>query len=550
MRATHPRVLLRLLLAFAIVVGVAGARVRVVAAPSEAHASPRPAVLPTAGSGGHGWFADEGQRGLTFPSVYHLPPGLEPGSVRPGPRVAETPVALASWGERVLLVLREERADLPASRDRAAGADAAASAEERPERVRLIRRVLTVTARPGPATGMWEYIPRGRDPIAMPSLPGRGTLVGVAMTGGGAYALLSGLDDGDQLLTLPDGARGWTPMALPDGWISGRQAFLVGADDRVVLLQRGETGSFAWRSAATGGEGASWEREAVDLRESDRAVVFAGGSLVAASIEDEGRVSLHLLRMGERHHLATVEHGFDRLGVFGQGDAVVVVWRGGVEPTRLRTVAVSAATGALLYDGPARTSAVVSGREIQSLALLAGALMLTILIFVLRPEDAVNAAIVVPEGYALASPMRRVLAVLIDLALPLALCAAAMGVSAGELLAAAALSESATTGASLALGLGALIAGAHSALSEWLTGRTVGKLVTRCRTCTIKGERPRLWQTGLRSLVKLLFPPFALFLFLDPRRRHPGDLVSGTVVVQRVGRASGEGEASARGGEG
>ena len=86
----------------------------------------------------------------------------------------------------------------------------------------------------------------------------------------------------------------------------------------------------------------------------------------------------------------------------------------------------------------------------------------------------------------------------------------------------------------------------HSALGEWLFGRTIGKAITRCRTATLKGERPRLWQASLRSLVKLLFPPFALFMFLDARRRHPGDLVSGTVVLQRVRH---DGEAAPPGGD-
>ena len=398
-----------------------------------------PGVIVSAGSMEHGWFADENQRGFPFPSVYHMPPGLEPGSVRTGPRIADTPAALAAWGQRLVIVLREERIDLPSPRERAVEGEAT---PQRGDQARLIRRVLTVTTRPGPATGMWEYSPRGRDPIAMPSLPGRGHLRGVAMTGDAMVALLSG-DDEDRLLALPTNGRAWEDAGLPEGWSHGAPAFLVGAQDRVVLAQRGHSGGVAWRSAGVG-DPLSWERESIGLAADDRALVFAGGSLVAASVDDKGRVALHLLRMGERHLLAAIEHEVERYAVVGTGDSVVLVWRGGSEPLRLRTTVYSAVTGALLYDGPARTSAVVSGREIQSLALLAGALMLTILIFVLRPEDAVNAVITLPPGtrcVALAPA-----AVGADRPRdPDGGSAAVMGVSGRELFAAAVLSDSATT---------------------------------------------------------------------------------------------------------
>lgn len=493
-------------------------------------------ALPSAASGEHGWVAIPGQRAVSFPSIYHMPPGLEPGSLRVGPRVADTPLALAARDQRLVMVMREERVDAP--RPVAdTGADATASTPEvagRTEQARLIRRVMTVTTRPGAGVGMWDYSPARREPIAMPSLPGRGSFAGVTMTPSGVHALLTGLDDeGDALLFLPEAGRSWERVALPDGWRHGAPARVATLGDHLILAQTDERGGLLWRA-----EGEGWEREQIDFRLDDAALVAAGGSLVAARLTDTGGVALRLLRQSGSHDLAIVEHAITELGVFGLGDTVVVVWRGDGDASRLRTTVVSAVTGATIYDGPARTSAVVSGREIQSLALLAGALMLTILIFVLRPEEAANAVIALPEGYALASPLRRVGAVLIDLVIPLTVASAAMGVSGSELFAAMVLSDSATTRASLAFGLGVLLTGIHSALGEWLFGRTLGKTFLRCRTLTIKGEKARLWQASLRTLVKLLFPPFALFLFLDPRRRHPGDLVSGTVVAQRVRRES------------
>lgn len=477
--------------------------------------------LPSAGAGEHGWFALPGQQRLNFPTLYHLPPNAEPGTVRGGPRLSEFPEALAAHGDRVVLVMPRERVENDADTLGAEGAGAAA---------RLIRRVQTIRVARAAARGVWDYFPRGRDPVAMPSLPGRGELRGVAMTADALYALLQGAPDDagtrrDVLLVLDEGAREWRERPLPAGWVVEQPGSIISLGGRLALLQR----STVWEVDQADGP---WRRTHTVEPIAGAVVAAAGSSIILARATPE-RITLELLRDDVVVPLGAVEHAPEDFAVIGGSDLITVVWRGEGDATRLRAAVVSAISGDVLYDDVARTNAVVTGREIQSLALLVGALMLTILVFVLRPDDALAGAIVIPEGYALASPLRRVGAVLLDLLPPLAVCAAAFGVSGSELLHAAVLSDDATTRGALALGVAFMITGLHSVLGEWLFGRTLGKAVLRCRTLTTRGERPRLWQTGLRTLVKLLFPPFALFLFLDARRRHPGDLASGTVVVQR-----------------
>ncbi|MGP1309172.1 MAG: RDD family protein [Phycisphaerales bacterium] len=502
----------------------------------------RPTWLPSAGGERHGWFALPSE-GLGFPALYHVPPESDPGTIRGGPRLRDFPEALASAGERVVIVTPPERLEAQGDADSATG-------DEQTERVRndpparLIRRVQWLrTSRSAPGS-IWTYHPSGREPIAMPSLPGRGDLRGLAMNEHAVFALMQGAPasqgehglDGpreDRLYVLPEGAREWAISTLPSDWSTDEHGVLVMLGERLVLIQTNR----AWESRPLSAEPGviEWSPSGLSAPVGASRVTTSGSSLVVVHAEPE-RITLELVRESSRTPLATIEHQARDLAVVGGGEHVTVVWRGEGDPTRLRATVISAISGAVLYDDFARTNAVVSGREIQSLALLVGALMLTILVFVLRPEEALGGAVVVPPGYALAAPMRRVAAVLLDLAPMLVACAFAFGVSAREMLDAAVLSDDSTTLGAAALGVAFILTAVHSTLSEWLTGRTLGKAILRCRTYSVKGERPRLWQAALRTLVKLLFPPFALFLFLDIRRRHPGDLVAGTVVFQRHDR--------------
>jgi uncharacterized RDD family membrane protein YckC len=494
--------------------------------------------LPASGGDGHGWFALPGEAALTFPTLYHLPPGAEPGTVRGGPRLVNFPEMIASSEDRVVLVMPRERID-PVRRSDASGKPEAASEPTTP--ARLIRRVQTLRV-VKTSTGTWDYLPRGREPIALPSLPGRGELRGVVRSEDSLFALIQGAprDESefadasareDLFLVLREGEARWESFTLPSGWDVESSAAIVASANRIVLLQ----GDAAWQApsrAAARGVSGMWSPVDFDTEMSGASFATAGSSIIVAHAEPD-RIALDLLREGTTTRLGVIDHAAEQYAIIGGGDLLTVIWRGEGDRTRLRATVISAITGDVLFDDYAKTNAVVSGREIQSLGLLVGALMLTILVFVLRPEEALGGIVLLPVGYALASPLRRVLAVLLDLAPSLVAAALIFHVSGQELLDAAVLSDSSTTRGALALGTAFLVTGIHSTLGEWLFGRTIGKAICRCRTISVRGERPKLWQAALRTFVKLLFPPFALFLFLDLRRRHPGDLVAGTAVIQR-----------------
>jgi hypothetical protein len=85
----------------------------------------------------------------------------------------------------------------------------------------------------------------------------------------------------------------------------------------------------------------------------------------------------------------------------------------------------------------------------------------------------------------------------------------------------------------------------HTTISEWLTGRSIGKMLTGCEVVhprfaqgpdgqvDVALERPALWRAAVRNLVRWTFPPLALVGLSAMDHRHRGDAAAGTVVVVR-----------------
>ena len=71
----------------------------------------------------------------------------------------------------------------------------------------------------------------------------------------------------------------------------------------------------------------------------------------------------------------------------------------------------------------------------------------------------------------------------------------------------------------------------HGVLAEWLIGRTAGKALLRCRVSSTRGSKMKFWQAAARNLVKVMAPPLVALVLIDPNRRHPGDLLGGTLVI-------------------
>ncbi len=174
---------------------------------------------------------------------------------------------------------------------------------------------------------------------------------------------------------------------------------------------------------------------------------------------------------------------------------------------------------------------------------------LLVALFVFR-RGAMVAVLNLPEDCALALAIQRLVSFLIDVTPFALLFAAVLGVDAlgalRELLGWA-------TGSGGAAGrlptLAALLWWAAScgsytvygAVMEWLTGRTVGKVVLGVRVVSEAGTRARPWQLVVRNVLRCLelMPPFWVLGFvvvLSRNRQRVGDIFARTIVVRRLGR--------------
>lgn len=524
---------MRALRVFAAAAIVAGACAGIV---SGAAASGRASLL-AAGARTHGWIVLEGR---VFAGdgagarLYHVPGAAASGTVLQAQSLPVGPVRVAAWGERVYMVY--EPVDLTAAHG-----------------VRSVRTIAIGAEQP---PGWFTYTPPDRQE-ALAALPAEGTLAGLVGTRAGPVALLLDAKGGRaQLLHM--GGEGWGDVPLPPGFDESSGWRITALGDGFALAEfpgRGParlwTMPVAWLASRTAAPVAGtdegppapagppeWTSRLSALTADDAFIApgWVGDWLVAGKWADGGALTLDLVRGEERFLLARLSDIPKGHTLFTVGERAFVAWFDAGDEQLLDLAVVSTVTGRVLHRGPAIPASPLRSRDLQVLALLLGAVVLTVVIFLLRPEAASRPAIQMPPDTALAEPAPRALAGAIDL-FPCFLLAARV------------------TGAPIAVVLGAPFGGGglgevnaglwpfvgglaiffvHSALGEWLTGRTIGKAIVGCRTVSTDGGPISLWQSVSRNAVKAMAPPVAALVLMDPRRRHPGDVVAGTVVVSRL----------------
>lgn len=533
------------------------------------------------GTPSHAWAVLEVDDANVRAVMLHLPPratvsaaGSEMGTVRPAAYLTAAPERLAAWANNVWLVF-------PSEPTRAG------------ERMRRVAQVAAVRSAIG---SLWVSAPEGRL-RPLPSLPGKGRLLGFAGSPDGPAALIDlPADEAEPaepvLFMLLEGA--WEAVELPGplrrlldadpAWVRlvpladgvGVLVFLGGTEAEMWVASASAEARRPRRASANEPPTASmprvqWTRRVHAIADPQGAggapapasdVVAFGDQFVYAARAGDGSVEVWLLAPGGAARLASLPEVSGRFAFVPLHDVgrVAVLWSEIIPPSgggpsgglvnpasgrRVHRIAeVSVMTGRVMYEGPARADSPVSGRDFQLLAMLLVGVMLVIVLFVLRP-DSESEVFSLPSGLALAEPGRRVIAGLIDTAPALVLAIDITGARPADLFTLAGLLGEGdgvwAVAATLAIGF------AHCTLGEWLFGRSLGKALTGCEVVAVStaraGEggqiapvaaRLTLAKAVARNFVRWAVPPLAIEGVSNPGRRHRGDLLAGTAVVIRI----------------
>lgn len=485
--------------------------------PTTAVASPGRFIdpYPTAGAADHGWFVKPSRDG-TRATVYHVPGDATPGSVRIGPTITQLPAAVAAHADSLILVHGP-----------------IATLSRGP--VRPVRELTTVRVRPG-----WYIY---QEPVPLPPLPGGGRLVSLARAPGALAALMEGpigVIPGDaeaseaspahapsrlnlglawHMLLLRDGR--WTRAELPPLRDLDAQLLALGSALAIVCREAGGA-STLWTTEINAGQPLDWKSRRIGLAH-DAWVGVVGGQIVALRRVPGSGLDFAVVRAESPVSRATIEGIPSSAAVVPAGERLTFVWELPDQPVRFMTRCITLG-GVMIHEGPAPLSSPVGVTEFQLLALVLASLVLSVMLFLFRPERVASRPVVLPQGASLADPWRRLLACGIDATPGLLLVTSLWNQPPGLVMGGPGAEASIWP-----LLIVAAITAAHTAITEVVWGRTIGKMVLGLRTVTIKGEKPTPLQAIGRSIIKVACPPLVVFVLLFPYVPHPGSL--GTVVI-------------------
>lgn len=513
-----------------------------VAAPTPPTAPPTPAILAAGDAGdsasrANAWIVIDGAMKIgdgKGARLLHAPGDAPPGVVVPAqtwmapPSGPSMPAAIAAGAQRALLVFRRSAAP------DTAGAPA------------FQVRSLSVLSQLAP--GIYQYDPPGRLAAVapLPEAPMRDrALTSLVDTAAGPMALLTPASPGAAVALVTLQSDAWREIPLPIDSFEHPLRLVAGPHEVALVESAPEAPSRAWRLDRAALEGLQstdapppWVETRLAVSSADETLLHTTAGLVGASRTGAGDVDLTLIRAERRFPVRRVPGVPASFALAAQGDFVLLIWMSPRDDGRevIELAVVSALTGRLLHRGAPVQMSPMRAQDVQLLFLLLGAVMLLVVVFVLRPPAAARQTIVLPAGSALAEPLPRIVAGLADLLPCVLLSARVAGVGATEVLTLPFQQTGAPGMWPLATAL--FLLWLHSTVSECVWGRTIGKSLVGLRTASVTGTKPTLWQCVSRNAVKALAPPAILVAFLDPRRRHPGDLIAGTVVVASADEAA------------
>ncbi len=393
---------------------------------------------------------------------------------------------------------------------------------------------------PGPApTRLREYdvtvLRGGTEGVGLPGavapIAAQRTLYDLAGASSGLFALVA--EDGQtKLLELASGA--WQETALPAVLSEVPAGALTLIEDRgqIAIAEQRGTNVELWtrteESAPQGGD--DWSSRVLTLPADSATLIAAGDELLAWYAEESGDSSDAVVvrpwgqSWAEVTRVAGVPRGAQ---LFVVGERIVAAWPAG--PTSLELeLRVVTQSGEELFAGLGSVRGPVSPQDIHALVLVMAALVVLVAIFLLRPEHKASVP-VMPDGFALASPGKRLLATIFDLAPGIALSRIIWD-SAGTV--GAILTSNTGEAGPWPLAVIMMVTILQGTAGEALAGRSLGKTLMRCRTIDYTGQHPSLWIAFCRNTVKILMPPVAGFAAMNPDVRMPASF--DTLVVQSI----------------
>lgn len=521
------------------------------------------AALPGAGSPlragetypgtSHAWAVLPAASGRGYLLV-HLPPrtandgkaGVAAGSVRSGYRLEEAPESMAAFGDRVFLFFRPKpKGDAQHTTQRA---------------------VFSQSVRRFAQSELWVDEPSGRlETLA--AIPDAGDLLATAADERGPIVIVQRAGNAE-LLALSEGE--WRKLALPADiatsieFRSGPVGLGLEATTLRIAVRRGSE----LLEASTPLDGlrntnAAWtltrqEVQGLAALSSASQFVRSVGRWVVADTLDSGRITLQFVDGSKLSPLGTVEVPHSVRTVTAQpaaGRWIVLSTQSPATPRDMttafaqdaptRVTEVSLVTGEVLYNDRLHAASPLGTNEFRVLAVLLMLAMAMVLVLVLRGQsDAVH----LPEGFALAEPVRRIVAGVIDIGLASLLMPRVLAFtssSAGDLFALFDPQTWISGDAVRILVALAAIGAVVGTLTEWLFGRSPGKLLADCEVVSIIGgsdgakeqtdvPRPSLSSCLIRNCVKWFLSPVAMLALFDDSGRHRGDQIAKAAVVVEI----------------
>ncbi len=481
----------------------------------------------------HAWFAVP-DADSAHAMLLHLPPG-DPTStrVRLVREVAQIPVFVAARDARVYMVFEEQAPDTRAF----------------PTAVLPARRVLSLEAQEA-SPGQWVTVPAERL-NACPAIDGEGSLLGVAGSDVGLYALRRVSRDGAPAIVLERmGVSDWTPINVPE-----EAKVLAGApgDERSwgIFGVPGGVGLFSWKDADAvcwlGDEsqagGLAWSRVQIDLPDRPLSVTMAwvGGEIVLGASQTGSTMSIRARTPGGTWRTVARVPGIGpdcTVIPDDSGGSLRFVWLAQGQQDvlgRVRIRSLSIGTGRLGDASPLRLASPISRADFVMLVFLLAMVVGMIMAVLFRPNEA---AVNLPDGYAIADPPLRMVAGVIDAGIGLLAISAVFRVPWSDL---ATTEWWASTRGSIVLiaTLGFLVV--MGTLLETAFGKTVGKFLTACEVADVGPRRraespspPSLQRAFLRNLVKWGLPLVGVLGVLDVSGRFRADQFARTAVVSRL----------------